>query len=304
MPREIQTLRQFKERLDTFLAEWNTFGAVYDDEQSVFDLGADGRPDLSETAYYLYFPSFADAWDNTATQARTLFLRDFTAWAADVIEALGIEKFSTDIGDPPYSDCPWESHRESLEQFLTGTSDIVEAGSRIIFWAGAYRIPSTCRRSGDGALLHRWIHHLIQFGVGRCRTLSEPFSWVNQSLEGLWNHKRKGKKPTFHGDGEKSVGHLIRLWKKHGKKITSRLLAKMIGSSPALVCGTSSWKEYRQEFKTEKKPRAVRMTRVLEEVLGENDIALAGLVEEQEKDSRQYQSNVYPKKHRGRRPKV
>lgn len=70
---------------------------------------------------------------------------------------------------------------------LTGTSDTVEAGFRIIYWAAAYQDSKQLRRSsGFPALVREWVDSLVEFGNGYCSCFTDPLDWVRAALSSLW----------------------------------------------------------------------------------------------------------------------
>ena len=296
-------LKELENQLQAIGAQWSKIGGAYPDPDSSFETGSDGMPVLTGTAYSECWQSRYDAWCAAFFAIRQLFLADFTSWAAQVVEAYGVSYFPIDCGDPPdLDDRQWQYERESAAHFLTGTSDSVVAGLRLIFWAAAYRMPQTCRRYGYDGLLFHWVQNLIEIGGGRCRIYPEPLSWVWYALQELESLKvarhRAGppkKKPRLsNGEINVEVGKLLQRKSKRKLEITSRGLAVEIGCSPGSICKTPAWKVYQSRITKEKVPKGQRLTDDLLCNLGAEDVELARLIAEQAEDSKGHANRVKP----------
>lgn len=83
---------------------WNGIRAGYDERDPQVDRGTIQWDEVTTLDCFIKQDdgdTFAKAWAQAVTGARAIFLADFSAWAAKVVEFVGIEKLPTECGDPP-----------------------------------------------------------------------------------------------------------------------------------------------------------------------------------------------------------
>lgn len=131
--------------------------------------------------------TIAEAWATVLIPARDLLTGPFANWALRVVEGFGVATFPHDAPDPgfPRREQGWYELGAAVP-LLTGTSDVIEAGMRVILWAAASRNPHFCHRSEEYPILvWQWANNLVEFSNGVCRTLREVMAWVAAAFENL-----------------------------------------------------------------------------------------------------------------------
>ena len=136
--------------------------------------------------------TFAAAFHQTISRIRQLFFDHFASWATQVVDVLGVDRFSIhDIPNPPLNHLPLDCRGTTTAvDWLTGSADTVKAGKRIIFWAAACVHPRAFARPDEFSqyTVFNWTSGLVEClrnenAGGWCVAVRDLMQWVEQGFE-------------------------------------------------------------------------------------------------------------------------
>ncbi len=133
------------------------------------------------------YPDFAPAYHDVKTRTQDFLCGPFAIWALKVVQAFGREMFATDYPDPSiFIRRSKIAGAFSFADQLTETHNTIEAGSRVMFWAAAYKSNDFCgRESAHVARFACWTASAITFESNEVRFITEVIEWVSQAYDRL-----------------------------------------------------------------------------------------------------------------------
>jgi hypothetical protein len=153
--------KQLESELNRFAEEWNAirvtfFGEGPDDVGSVAEW--EDQVALKRVIKPSEDHDFASAWHLAVSNARNLIYCQLVPWSCKVLNTYGFPVLSG-IPSPPTNLLPAHAFLEDL----TLTSDLADAGTRVVVWSAASQSPETMRRSSEHlTLFWLWTGRLLK----------------------------------------------------------------------------------------------------------------------------------------------